>query len=286
VRSLAILALPGALLALLPTACSDGGGEAAPTEGKPAPELRVERLRGGPKERGRAHGEALKEEIHAWLARVRPADEGSARFAIEECGRQIWPQVPRALRDEIEGVAEGAGLTAHEILFLTTRFELQGFGMGGRPEDAVEIRGVRAEAHASDTVARIWIDLPPEELVVFVHEGPDGGELGKVLALPGMVGGFAAQAGRAAVAARPTSSAAALTGVPWPIVVRMLADGAELPRVNLSCHFAVARDGKAGVWRATTAGAEFVEAQEPEPAAAGLLVRLDEFGVTTVRTSR
>ncbi len=303
-RRLALVAAPVAVLAWFLGACSrDEPGPKPPSE-TPGPALRTILLAGTPRDRGRTHGTGLKAEIGVWLDRVRPADDATAHFAIETCGARIWPRIPPTFQEEIEGVAEGADRTRHEILFLTTRFELHEFGMGGRV-GRTGIVGARVEADPDNTVAKLWIAptrrggagkeaeksrrtaISAQDLIVFVHTGK-GGKEQRVVALPGMVGAFLVHGGRVAVTARPrpSESAVVLTGVPWPFVVRMLADGAELPAVNISCSYSVARDGKAGVWAATTSRSrvEFVEAQGPEPALrTGLLIRVDEFAVTTMR---
>ena len=53
-----------------------------------------------------------------------------ADFAIRTCGNKISARLPKDLREELEGIAEGAGADYLDVLFLNTRYEL-GVYLGG-----------------------------------------------------------------------------------------------------------------------------------------------------------
>jgi predicted choloylglycine hydrolase len=85
---------------------------------------------GKPRERGKAYGAKFKDAIRAFLDREiyksfvgRPnAKEDIVRFAAA-CGRAIRPYSP-LVAEEMEGMAEGAGLTFEEIVLITNHEEL------------------------------------------------------------------------------------------------------------------------------------------------------------------
>ena len=192
------------------------------------PGFSVLRLAGSPREKGRGHGERLKERIQRALQRVRPADPGMAAFAIDTCGERLAKQLPPAYREEMEGIAEGAGLRFEEILFLNTRFDLRGHDMLGG-EEGIGFAGAAAVGSGPE-ILRLFerpdLDNQPDQLVVFVHLDREPLVL---VGLPGMVGGFlgvrgSAAARRCGLTLRPVQGAAAptLTGLAWPLTVRRL----------------------------------------------------------------
>jgi len=214
------------------------------------------RLAGTPREMGRAHGEALRDAIRAQLARARPTDPGVAAFAIDTCSERLAPALPPAYRAEIEGVAEGAGITFDEALFLQTRFELAAFGMADADSPWA---GEGAAAAGPEVVLELAPSLA-SELVVFVRE--TGPEPLVLVGLPGMAGGFLGVRGRAAAALRPAPGAAtpALSGLVWTLLLRLLLE--EPPRDHLPADVTgaasvamVMPDGAAGTLSLGPAGA-------------------------------
>jgi hypothetical protein len=87
-------------------------------------------ISGKPRERGRQYGTQFKDAIHAFLNKEiyksftdKPnAKEGMVRFA-GACGRAIKEYSP-LIFDEMEGMAEGTGLSIEEIVLITNHEEL------------------------------------------------------------------------------------------------------------------------------------------------------------------
>jgi hypothetical protein len=211
-------------------------------------EVTVLRLSGTPREQGRTHGVELRHEIRAWIERVRPKDPALAKFAIEACGEKLWEHIPTDIREEMEGVAEGAGVTRLEILYLHSRFELQQFDLGG--VGGGRFRGACA-AGPQRTVVK-WFepsDLGGEfsDLILVVREGPTPSVL---VALPGMVGGFLAARPGCAVTIRPMETVGdpALNATTWPVFLRGLLAVPPLPdrdaaRVTIVASFPLTASG-------------------------------------------
>ncbi len=206
------------------------------------------RLGGTPRRQGLAHGTLLKEEIRAWTQRVRPKDPALARFAIEVCGQKLWEHIPPGIRDEMEGVAEGAGVTPLEILHLHTRFELQQFDLGGL--EGGRFRGACA-AGPQRTVVK-WFeptDLGGDysELILVVREGSEPTIL---VALPGMVGGFLGARPGCAVTIQPMETVGdpVLNATTWPVFLRGMLSVPPLPdreeaRVTIVASFPLTASG-------------------------------------------
>jgi len=229
--------------------------------------LTVMKLAGSPREKGVGHGSRLAGRIRALFDAVKPSDPGLADFAIRTCARQIAPRLPGEYRDEIEGIAQGAGLMFEEVLFLNTRFELRAFALAGGTNDGIGFGGAAATGKGPEVV-RIFrdadLDGRARDLVVFVHL--DDTPL-VLVGLPGMVGGFLGTRGieqRVAAALRPVQGAPTpvLTGLPWPLLVRRLLEqpplaGVALPaQVTLDASVAYIRaDGEAGTLDVSPRGA-------------------------------
>src|SRR5262245_49033183 len=98
----------------------------------PAPNLehKIAEISGKPRERGRQYGTQFKEAIHGFLNKEiyssfigKPnAKETMVRFA-GACGGAIKDYAP-LIHEEMEGMAEGSGLTFEEIVLLTNHEEL------------------------------------------------------------------------------------------------------------------------------------------------------------------
>ncbi|MGH7162531.1 MAG: hypothetical protein ACREID_03525 [Planctomycetota bacterium] len=177
-------------------------------------------LSGPPRARGLAHGRLLADAIRGWVERVRPAGPGLSDFAISTCGERLLPFVPPDVREEMEGIAEGAGVSLKEILHLHTRLEIETFETPRRPRFLGP-----AAAGAGPAVARWFspddVDGRPGELVVVVHrvEPPIA-----LVALPGMAGGFLGVRGETGATLRPmeAKTPAVLGGLTWPLLLREL----------------------------------------------------------------
>ena len=94
--------------------------------------IAVLRLAGGPRERGAAHGRLLRDSIRAAFDRLRPAEPSMVPFAVDDCSGRLLRYVPPELRAELEGIAEGSGLTLNQVVFLNARFELAQFRLLGK----------------------------------------------------------------------------------------------------------------------------------------------------------
>lgn len=211
----------------------DGGGAGPGYEGArlstSAEGIEVLRLAGPPRVKGRAHGEALAGRIREELDRARPADPGTAAFAIDTCGAMILPLLPEALREEIEGVAEGAGISVAEALFLNTRYELAAFNLVGAGAGKAGFAGDAGVDAAGPEVVRHFTPPEAEGLLLVVHEDRDPPLV--LVARPGMVGGFLGLRGEVATALRPMQVDAPrfLSGLPWPLLVRVILETPPAP---------------------------------------------------------
>jgi len=160
----------------------------------------------------------------------------------------MGPLFPPHLREELAGIAEGAGVAFDELLYLNTRFELEAHDLGVPGPSYAE-----AGVAALDGVRRGFPADHVDGLVFFVHES-DNGPLA-ILALPGMVGGFLGFDASRAVVGTADDTTPVLKALPWPVVVRLvlerrLAPG-DAPPGPISRPIAIAiadRDGPGGVW--------------------------------------
>lgn len=229
-------------------------------------EIPVLYLAGSPREKGRAHGRLLKDRIRAWVARLRPRDEGVAQFALETCGARMLPVLSAPLREELEGIAEGAGITIHEALYLSTRFELAEFRLVGGGVEQPPAFAEAAVVGPGPEVLRLFrpsdLDRLVDELVVIAHEDLDPPLV--LVGFPGMLGGFAALRGGACAALRPmrTEARPILTGVAWPVLLRRLVESPPTPGGSLPAPATRAAsvpmwrpDGEVGTLNLTPAGA-------------------------------
>lgn len=179
----------------------------------------VLRLAGTPRERGRAHGEQLRGRIEAWYERVRPRAGDTEALYVQSLGPRAAASLTPDLRAEIEGIAEGCGLSFEQIWYLNLRFELRGFHGGG-----VGFAGPAAVGSFHEVVRRFEpgdLGGPARELVVFVRLDPQPLVM---VGLPGMAGGFIGVRGRRGATLRPVQEAPTpvLTGLPWTLLLRRL----------------------------------------------------------------
>ncbi|MHC4938374.1 MAG: hypothetical protein ACYTHK_05345 [Planctomycetota bacterium] len=185
------------------------------------PGMTILRLAGTPRERGRAHGERLKGRIRDWYEHLSP-DE----LFVRTLGPRAAGALPPALREEIEGIAEGAGLSFEQVWFLNLRFDLAAFERPGFAAAAAAGRGGRVHRRFEQS------DLSDRagELVVFVHLT---GQPLVLVGLPGMAGGFLGTRGMRAATLRPVQEAPdpVMTGLAWPVLLRLLLEQGctELP---------------------------------------------------------
>jgi len=176
------------------------------------PGMTILRLAGTPREKGRAHGERLRDRIRARFGRLDPEP-----VYLDVIGPRAARALPAALREEIEGIAAGCGLSFEQVWHLNLCFDLGAFeGRAFAGEAAVSAAGgVLRRFEESD------LEGTPRELCVFVHEGPRPLVL---VGLPGMAGGFLGRGAFGAAALRPVENAPdpVLTGLAWPLLLREL----------------------------------------------------------------
>ena len=257
------------------------------------------------RESGTARG--LRARIRALFEAVKPQDEGLAALAIRTGGKQFAGRLPVAYKEEIEGIAEGCGLTFDEVLYLNSRFDLRAFELGGTGAGRIGF-GEAAAVGSGPEVVRLFapsdLDGRAAELVALVHldDVPV-----VMVGLPGMVGGFLGLRGtasRVGGALRPVQGAVtpALTGLPWPMFLRRLlerpaAAGESLPALvtlDASIPF-VQADGVLGTYDVSPRGATWHPAAgdfavaHPEPLAGeGAVVEEGELDPSrrTLRSER
>ncbi len=173
---------------------------------------------GPPREKGRALGGALKARIRTEIDRALPEDLGVRDFVVRTGGERLSRFLPAAHREQIEGVAEGAGISFDEAFFLDTRYELAAHRLAREEGDLAGEAAVGPGPEA----ARLLADGAVRDLVVVIHEDLDPPLA--LLARPGMAGGFLGVKGTVAAAARPMRSELPpdLGGLVWTLLLRRL----------------------------------------------------------------
>jgi hypothetical protein len=154
--------------------------------------------RGDGRERGRAHGEALRERIHGLLERW---DAGAAArlgrpphtlvsglVATTGFVAAIERHTPDLL-DEVRGIAEGAGVAFDRILALNLMDEEWWFTAPSEPRDACTLIAV-GPAQGRPTVLAQNMDLPElmDGAQAILRYDDGAGDGGAVLTAAGMIG--------------------------------------------------------------------------------------------------
>src|SRR3954452_24962481 len=154
--------------------------------------------RGNGRERGRAHGEALRESIRGLLERwdadvaARPGRPPQALVSalVETTGfvAAIERHTPDLL-EEVRGIAEGAGIAFDRVLALNLMDEEWWFSAPAEPRDACTLIAV-APAEGRPTVLAQNMDLTElmdgAQAILRIDDGAGGG--GAVLTAAGMIG--------------------------------------------------------------------------------------------------
>jgi hypothetical protein len=218
----------------------------------------VVRLSGAPRAKGRALGAALAVRIREELRRALPLDPGTRDFVVHTAGERLAPFLPPGYRDEIEGIAEGAGISFFEALFLNTRFELAAHHLAGGDGDLP----TEGAVGPGPTAGCLFAAGAERSLVLVVHEDTDP-KL-QLLARPGMVGGFLGVRGNVAAAMRPMRSETppGLHGLVWTLLLRRLLEApGSVPETTGGVSVAMALpDGGAGTLNVAVAGASWYAA--------------------------
>jgi hypothetical protein len=158
--------------------------------------LRTFELAGAPAEIGRRHGQLLGVEIRQlrrgllhYLARVSLYAGALPLFALlQHLARRFWPYTPASLREEMAGVAAGAGLGLASILLLNVVDDLA----NNSPRCSALAVGESRTVGGAYLMGRnldypLFIDLLLRLQTLFVIE-PQQGQAFASLAWPGYVG--------------------------------------------------------------------------------------------------
>jgi isopenicillin-N N-acyltransferase-like protein len=144
-----------ATLALAPARAADPA--------RPAPPHTLTCIRGNPRERGRAYGAAFRDGIQAFLRRelydsftkTAPTREEVLRYAAA-CEREVKGYSPE-LHDELEGMAEGAGIRIEEAVLMSLHEELWHRGVLPRTEKCTAVAiGPPYTADGATYVGQTW----------------------------------------------------------------------------------------------------------------------------------
>jgi isopenicillin-N N-acyltransferase like protein len=156
------------------------------------PILHIERM--SPRERGRAHGEALREMVRQgvadWKAGLEAAHGAPADRVISEFlaatghAGAVGRHLPDLL-EEVRGIADGSGLDPHQVFAYNLWDEEQIFRSGG-PRERCTTAGLRAGA-AGVPISAQNMDIPAAPIVA-LHIEDSGGGSTFVPTLAGMIG--------------------------------------------------------------------------------------------------
>ena len=94
--------------------------------------LKVVHVWGSPREMGRQHGEAVAEDVigvqETYLQETVIDDWGYTPEYLAECSEAMLPHIPEEYIEEMQGVAEGAGVAYEDVLALHTHADTVHFG--------------------------------------------------------------------------------------------------------------------------------------------------------------
>ena len=182
------------------------------------------------RERGRIHGEAFREPIHA-IARIRTelaVAQGKlgteARvLAVAEAHLPVLAAFDRALSEELLGIAEGADLDPARVVVLNHYTDLKDLGPDSIPGDE-DCSAVIAKTPAGVALGQTWDmhgSAAPYVAMLHVpeHEGAPAAWLLSITGCLGMAGMNAAGVG---VTINNLRSNDARVGVVWPALVRRM----------------------------------------------------------------
>lgn len=233
-----------ALLALLP-GCGD-----RPVGGTGTLAGRHLVLAGTPHQMGVWQGRLLGPRIRDLHARWQRAALGGGtrgRDLADACrvyADQALRRLPEALRQELDGLAEGSGLAAEDLLLT----DLMGDGLRFHdvPPRLGGLVGVAAGPLAFLAPSGPDADLLADELLL-VQRRPEGGEPTLLVAWPGSLGGLAGVSARGlgllAVPAPGPAASQSLAGAPFSVLARRALEQATTP------EDLVERLGGATAWR-------------------------------------
>ncbi len=204
------------------------------TEEQPSAHLYI-KLSGSPRERGRTYGEAARERILKVVEEYKVLFDKEAHMAWGDALRMAaaYEEPIRAYRpdllEEMQGIAEGAGLDFGTVLLLNCRTEV----MFAQFEDDCSVIGVPPEASADGKtyLAQTWdwwsigqgttvileVEQPPYEKALIVTEA-------------GLVGGKGLNASGIGLTLNALSVARGQRGVPVHVLMRGALSQPTLPK--------------------------------------------------------
>ena len=151
-------------------------------------------LAGTPRERGRAYGIAAGARIGAFLGdglarldafRERPPDLADLAPTLEAYGAEIFRQTPK-LYAEIEGLAEGAGISLPEAVLLQCRRELAGYSRFSTAGDCTTFADLRRRPVLAQTVD-LAADMD-DQIAVLLTRDAASGHSALILSFTGLLG--------------------------------------------------------------------------------------------------
>jgi isopenicillin-N N-acyltransferase-like protein len=199
--------------------------------------IRLLELRGAPGERGYQHGQALRDEIGAfwerWIAQV-CAPPGGPGATAEEVISFGLANVPASkgyapdLVEEVDGIAQGAGLSFEKVFLLNCFDEVGCHGPGRYGAAAHHCTAFAATGRATRDgttyVGQGWDTGPSDGAwympIILRLVRPGGEPEALVFTHPGMVGGTGINTSGLALVWNTTSPTDARPGVPATFVVR------------------------------------------------------------------
>ncbi len=160
-------------------------------------DVRVLEVSGTPFERGVAHGEAMKAQIHSILAAFQRDLERSQKVSAETFMTRFlettdfMPAIDKwtpGLLDEVRGIAKGAGVPFEELYLFQLADEIWSMGRWSRRDKctaiAVDRRGDQPTMVAQNMDIPGFYQKYPMLLIVRREQGPDT----MVLTCPGLIG--------------------------------------------------------------------------------------------------
>jgi isopenicillin-N N-acyltransferase like protein len=193
--------------------------------------MRIFELPAGPgREKGRAHGEAFRGEIGS-LAAIRlhlcARMSGGSPAEVLQMARRHLPVLEafdRELHQELEGIAEGAGLDPAQVVVLNHYTDLRDMDIGAGPGDAATdgCSAVFARTAGGPVAAQTW-DMHATAIpyVMMLRVPEEGGQPGAwLLSLVGCLGMAGMNARGVALCINNLAATDAVIGPVWSAVVR------------------------------------------------------------------
>lgn len=193
--------------------------------------MQVVDLRGSPGDIGRGHGKELSTDIHRYLAeRLRLASDGSwtgrrrSRHEIVDVAASTVAAHARYapdVHDEVEGMAEGAGVSVPELILLGGFTDMVDVLRLSTAEDDCTAVLVPPSHGDAGYLAQTWdMHDTAGQYIVMLRIEPETGPAALVYTTAGCVGQMGMNEAGICVGINNLSAAHGQPGVTWPYVVR------------------------------------------------------------------